>query len=367
MNKLLFSYLTPTPQDYIVATCDRSGSRSHRNAQKLCALVLTYLLLCSTTIAGAQTQTDFDGDDISDVTYITSTSGTALNWKTVPSTNDGSALNETFGLSSDLISLAHWLESPSPTLGVVRVRSLDNKLVWKILLTDGTIQEEVFGSSSDLVLSGGDFNGNQIDDAVVVRRNKNKLLWGIKRDIFSSPLKTIQKEFGNSGERAFYASPDGERDWLATFGKLGAKKTILRLYDLQSKKTRTNKKIPLRFALNQRPRPLPLKQSDGTDLIVFVEEDQSDTTLTTYSLKGKKISSRTLSGLGTITIGNFLADEEGEEIALHTSAKIRYLNPVTGATGEDTTISGTPIDEFNALAAPATPTPTPTSTPVTTG
>jgi hypothetical protein len=286
-------------------------------------LFISYAINYSSCVVYAQTQNDFDGDEISDVTYTT-LAGTSLIWKTVPSAIDGVAINETFGITNDNTALAHWLENVSPTLGVIRLRGKDNKLVWKILLPDGTIQEEIFGNGNDLVLSGGDFNGNQISDAVVVRKNKDKLQWEIKRDLFSNPLKVIKKNFGSNGDRVFYANPDGERDWIASFGKLKGRKTILRLFDIKSKKTRTIKKIPLQFALEPRPRPLPLKQNDGTDLIVFVEEDESDTTLTTYSLKGKKISSRTLSGLGTITIGNYLPDEDGEEVALHTTSKIRY-------------------------------------------
>ena len=192
---------------------------------------------------------------------------------------------------------------------------------------------------------------------------KGVLQWEIKRDLFSDPSKTIKRNFGKNGDRAFYASPDGERDWLGTFGRTGTKQTVLRLFDLKSKKVRTTKKIPLRFAEDPRPRPLPLKLSDGTDCVVFVETDESDTTLTTYSLKGKRISKQTIIGLGNVTIGDYLPEEEGEEMALSTSSKTRIFNPVTEALVETAGIPGTPLDENNvtliAGVATATPTPTP--------
>lgn len=330
--------------------------------------IFTALLCLLPYAAWGQVATDFDGDGTSDITFLTASGSLDVRWQSDPSDDVGTALDEIFGLQTDSNVMAHWLGAENPAyLGVVRLRTESNKLAWKILLGGGKLQEELFGRGGDVYLSGGDFNGNGIADAAVARSSGGKLRWNIKSDLFGSPGGIRTARFGFAGDRVFYASPDGAHDWIGSFG-LNHRRGRMQLRNLTTRRTMRVRGIPAALAKGTRPRPMPLQQDDGSDLIVFVVPDESDTTFHVYDLSGNLIAKTPISGLGVTIIGDFDPDDSGEEIAFQTSGKIRFYNPVSGAITERAAVAGVPVDEINVetIAPAATPTPSVTATPTAT-
>ncbi len=297
--------------------------------------------------ATAQVQTDFDGDGVSDVTY-TAVSGTSVLWKATGSHSLTEEINSSFGLLTDGLAIGHWFSSGSSNIGVIRPDSAKKNLVWKILSDDSTITQVNFGKPGDLVLSGGDFDGDGITDAAVVRIVKDKLVWSVERGIFSgSPARVRRFRLGGVGARAFFLNYDGTGDWLATFKKVSPKRARLVLRNIMTGRSKTINGIPKSFAVGTRPRPFGVAQSDGRDYICFVTSDETDTTVTVFDTNGEKVVTRTYAGLGTVFTGDFLAEEAGEEIAFQTGTKIFFFNPSTNAVATTTAVSGTPLDETN--------------------
>lgn len=331
---------------------------------KIGALFLFFVWLTAATVR-AEIPTDFDDDGTSDLTSVKA-NNLDLEWSSADL--EGVNFVQTFGLVGDSIALAHWLGGGAPNLAIVRAKG--KKLLWNCRTSDGSVLEKTFGKTGDTYLAGADFDGDGISDVATVRLDGKNLHWEIKTNFFDAAGPTVKVNFGTPGDRVFFASPDGQHDWIGSFGLYGKRRARLRVRDLSSRAVRTTTRIPMRFAKGQRPRPLPLRQADGSDLLVFSVTDESDTTFYTYDFNGALIDKVILAGMGNVAVGEFLSDA-GEEIALQSSASVKIYNPRSGRVSNlvvPDTSQITAIDEVNigTVALAATPTPVPTATPTAT-
>lgn len=315
--------------------------------------------------AHAQSELDFDGDGIADVLY-TSASGQVLRWRTVPSNGSSPIFDQEFGLVSDLPIPGPWLTPDSPSLAIVRLDSKKNTLVWKALRPDGILIERTFGKGGDYVLAGGDFDGNGVADAALMRIRPKGYRWTIAFDIFVEPkLVTRTFKFGKSGDRVFYLSPEGDHDWLGVLGLNSRRKKAL--MTLRDPASRATKKIvlPKRLATGDRPRPFPVRLSTGSQGFVITTQDESDTKVTTYDLEGTEISQLPIPGISSPVAADFDSAFDGDEILLSTSTRLTVLHPETEAKVERTPVSGTVVETFKVQQISG-PTPTATVGPVAT-
>lgn len=328
----------------------------HRQQFLLAFSFLWCLSLTSSLVA--QVQTDFDGDGISDILYTSSSSG--LLWKSRPSKEGGEAINESFGQGTDYACPAHWLSPNLTSLAFVRV-SPSNELLWKVSLGDGLQTSVPFGKGGNVALCGGDFDGDGIADAALVQVRGKKITWKVKLYTFSdSPLER-RFRFGIAGDRAFFFNPDGTRDRATVFGRRSKKRAQMRLFDVITHKKMTIRGFPRELVHGERPRPFPVRQENGSDLIGITTDDGTDSTkIRVYDLTGSQVISRELSGLGRVFVGDFVEDEPGEEIGFQSSGRITFINPVSSTIKSTSVVSGTPVDEINIINTSA---PTPTATP----
>lgn len=291
---------------------------------------------------------DFDNDGKSDVVY-TSASGTSLVWKAKGSFDSSEQINKVFGLATDVPILGNWQSEDTPTIGVVRSPTTGNALLWKILASNGTVLQQEFGKKGDVVISGGDFDGNGITDAAVVRSKDGKLTWQIFKNIFGVNDGKIKKiTFGKVGDRALFLSPDGIRDWIGVFGKDDKNRTQLVLKDLQTGKKKIVRRFKRSLASGDRPRPFPLKDSAGIDQVSFFVPDETDTTFYTYNLSGELVRKITLPGLGIVFVGEYNSSQDGEEIGFQTSTEITIYNPISDNRITTSIVSGNPTDSISA-------------------
>lgn len=307
----------------------------------------------------ADVPNDFDGDGISDLTSADKSS-TEIVWSSISSQDSSEQLSETFGLSTDKIALAKWRFEDTPDLGVVRADSESGDLRWKILLDGGPeVNQVTFGTVGDIIISGADFDANGISDAAIVRGSEEEgdttLIWTVRRNMFSaSPAKAKVIRFGKLGDRVFFASPKNGRDWLGTFGRDdGGTRGLLRLKNVGSGNVRTLGRFPSILLDQPRPRPFPIEDPEGVDAVGFVIEDETETTIRVFTLRGKRIRKKFLNGTGTIVVGEYDSEDPGHEIYFETDSEAHIFNPFSGTLSEADTVTGIPIGETNVVLSEA--------------
>jgi hypothetical protein len=167
---------------------------------------LVSLLTCclGSAVAMADDPADFDADGISDLPRAVAGSDGSLTWQAKLSSDNSTEQLGELGKKSDAPILAEWWLG-GPQIGVVRENKADGTLQW-IVNNNGTVVRRTFGKSGDLVVTGGDFNGDGKADGVVVRLVDRKAKWIIAYDLFNPDTETPETEtytFGEIGDRDF--------------------------------------------------------------------------------------------------------------------------------------------------------------------
>lgn len=316
---------------------------------------------------------DLDGDGYSEMVLIDIERDNSLTWK-IFSGRTGVLMEEQskLGVAGNNICLANWL---SPAAGELAWQAAPSQQVtWNVKGKDGKILQKTLGRVNDTLISGGDFNGNGIADAVIVRDRKNgTLLWRVHHDFFGhgvsivrnyrklgSTRRVISTVFGKSGDRPFFVDPKGQGDWIALIRGSGTK-FHLTMKNIYTKRVR---RIPLGEIPSGAMRPLPLKQASGADVVAFPKRDGGVTQVDFVSLKGALLAHALFPGNGEVLVGNF-SDDPGMELLVQDGRNYSIFNPNSGVSTTVRWDSGIPIDYLNINAFdgssppnnPATPTP----------
>ena len=308
---------------------------------------------------------DFDGDGISDRTWIQIESDKTLTWNAQLSASQTQASLGSLGKSGDAVVMAQWLAGGTQ-IGVASLNSITNEIEWSIRDSAGTVRTKVLGKKGDLVVSGADLDGNGLADAAVVRLENRKATWVVKFNFFASDTpveKTFQ--FGEAGDRVFYARAEtgSAVDWIGITRTGSNSKTLARMMDINSGAVRQFARLPRFASQGTRPRPFPVRQSSGVDLIGFSVGSGGKTSLKVFSLEGGAISSSVFEGLGVNVVGEFLQGS-GYEVLYDDGTNAEVLNPRLIDVTETVPLGGVPVDEINinSLGLEVTA-PTPTGTP----
>ena len=323
----------------------------------------TCLSLVSTAFAAVPN--DFDGDGVSDRTWIQIESDKTLTWNAQLSTSQVQTALGSLGKSGDAVTMAQWL-SGGTQIGVASLNSATNEIEWSIRDSSGAVRTKVLGKKGDLVVSGADFDGNGLADAAVVRLENKKASWIVKLDFFASETpveKTFQ--FGDAGDRVFYARAEAGSavDWIGITRTGTNSKTLARMMDINSGAVRQFARLPRCASQGTRPRPFPVRQSSGVDLVGFSVGSGGKTSIKVFSLEGGAISSSVFDGLGTSVVGEFLQGP-GYEVLYDDGTSAEILNPRLIDVTETVPLGGVPVDEvnINSLGLEVA-SPTPTSVP----
>ena len=308
---------------------------------------------------------DFDGDGISDRTWVQIGSDKSLTWLAELSTSQTQTTLGTLGKAGDAITMAQWLEGGTQ-IGVASLNATTNQIEWSIRDSEGNVRTKVLGKKGDLVVSGADLNGNGLADAAVVRLENKKAQWVVLFDLFASasPIeKTFQ--FGDGGDRVFYARAESGSavDWIGVTRTGTNSKTLARMMDVNSGAIKLFSRLPKFASQGNRPRPFPIRQSSGSDLIGFSVGSGGKTSVKVFNLEGGAVSSSVLAGTGTSVVGEFLQGT-GYEVLYEGGDLATFINPRDIDLTETVALGGIPVDEvnINSLGAEVT-TPAPTSTP----
>lgn len=310
-------------------------------------MALTGLATCC-QVAWAAVPNDFDGDGVSDRTWVEVAGDKTLTWKTEASSTKVVATIASLGSDGDLPIMASWLPGGTQ-IGVASFNKTIGQIEWSIRDSNGNIITKAFGESGDLVVSGADFNGNGQADAAVVRLVGGKARWTIAFDLFANG--TPEKKFvtfGKTGDRAFYArAVDGSAaDWIGIMRKGSRNRSSARLKEVTTGQVVTKSRLPKFASQGTRPRAFPIRQASGPDLLGFAVSSGSDTSIRVYSLDGVAYSSVDLKGVGNTVVGDFLASD-GYEVLFQSSSQSAYFTPYDLDIVDASKVSGTLVDEIN--------------------
>lgn len=305
-------------------------------------LSIFLLLLFLSPFAYAQTQTDFNKDGVSDITFIRVKTDGSLAWSYRNSKTKKKRVFSAIGQNGNHIALAKWKKNKPSLPGVVSL--IGSSITWTVI--DNGIPTSIsHGVAGDLVVSGADVDGSGATDAIVVSIQNKVLIWKIRLDPFDGGPETVDEvSFGVDGDAPFFASADGVLDQLALFRQQGdGSQVFLYKHFLSGVESAGN----LGSAVKDPLRPLPIRQASGPDILAVPTQDSSKTSFTLFHLSGKRIRKIGIKGVGDIVIGNFFSKERGEEIAVKNKSDFKLMNPFTRVTASVILNADIPIDEIN--------------------
>lgn len=330
--------------------------------KKTCLVLVGWL--CTHGIAFAAVPHDFDGDGISDRTYVEIESDKSLTWSAHLSTTGETRLLGSLGKLGDVNVMAQWLPGGTQ-IGVASLNEATGLITWSIKNGEGAVVTKSLGQRGDLVVSGADFNGNGTADAAVVRLNGAKVEWHIVYDLFSDQASEEQTVlFGRNGDRVFFARPaaDPSKDWIGYVRRGSRTKSLARMMNLATSAVAQHSRLPKFASVGVRPRAFPIRQAEGEDLLGFSTVSGGRTSVKVFSFAGTAISSVMLDGSSSVVVGEYLQNS-GFEIAHQNGEDATFFNPLDIDLTEGTGVGGILVDEINisplGVSASATPTPAP--------
>jgi hypothetical protein len=300
--------------------------------------------------AWAAVPNDFDGDGVSDLTRVGVADDGSLVWRASASASGAVTDLGAFGKEGDTPAVAQWLGEGTQIGIVAEGAEEESSLKWSIIDQNGTRTDKTFGEKGDVVVVGGDFNGNGTADAAVVRLVNGSAQWDISYDMFaaSEPV-TQQVSFGKTGDRVFFARIDETQvDWIGVIGKGKRGRSQARFRNLVTGEVRRFNRMPKLASTGSRPRPFAIRQASGPDHLGFQVTKGSSTTLSVFTISGTRLYSSALEGSGSIAVGDFNSGP-GYEVAFQSDADNLVINPVVGEEREIEQIEGELVDE-NSIA-----------------
>jgi hypothetical protein len=315
--------------------------KSIRKSYCAALLCVASVFVCEQAVA--HVPGDFDGDGVSDVTTVFEGNGRELTWRARFSTTQQVTDIGVLGTSGDLPVMASWLGSGTQ-IGVVAEKRNSDALVWTIL-ANGSRTERVFGKVGDLVVSGGDFNGDGIADAAVVRLINGRAVWQVLRNPFKDQsAETLSITFGQAGDRAFFARVDGTaQDWIGVIRKGAGRNSQARMRNIVTGETRTFTRLPAFATQGDRPRPFPVRQPGAPDLLAFHQVKGRSTAVRVFTQAGVEVGNVLFDGVTEGAIGEFNTDP-GYELAFQAEGEAGAFNPQVGVVQQMAPIEGTLAD-----------------------
>ncbi|MDC0357178.1 hypothetical protein OAO01_00050 [Oligoflexia bacterium] len=311
-----------------------------------CLLCLgSFLLLGSTVVFAADFNVDADGK--SDLIIVKVLSDQTLNWSCQSS---GSSFSDNLqltvlGESGDHLIPAHWTTSDTAEVGIISLNQ-KQKVVWKIEQVTGKTKKITFGKKGDVLVSGGDYNGNGLSGAAKISATGEALIFA---DPFAGGSKSkisFDKKYVKKGKVLFFSRSGSHDDLGIAHSKRVAKKsykTTLVAKDIYGAET----EVRLKRLKNKIKEALPVAGADGIDNIAVVYSADKKLAVEVYNLSGKRLHRKLVARGSTIVVGNFL-DKAGEEIGVYKKKKLTAYNPLGGKSSKFAALpNGIAADHIN--------------------
>lgn len=304
------------------------------------ASFVALLALTSPMSALASPVCDFDGDGMSEVVLVKPGAKGSYDWSAFnPRTGTTKSVVNSFGNASSKLIPGNWFTSGEAVPAIINPVSggPNGRAVWvatSLSYDGGRTQVRNLGRTGDLVIQGGDYDGNGIADSLILKRTTGKL--GLRVNYFLSSYngnnlgkERLYRALGSPfKDRNFFFSPDGTLDYLAVLRR-GANggATALQLKPF----TDSPQVLNLGALPGGAQGPLPLKQGPRRpDLLAFYAARKGRTQVVVKTLQGVTVYSGTVDGAGSVSVGDYF-DDPGWEIAVQNGATFTFLNPMTKA------------------------------------
>lgn len=304
--------------------------------------LLPLLLICflsstlTETHALASSICDFDGDNLSEIPLVKAGSSGNYDWVSFnPRTGTTKTIVEDFGNASSKLIPGNWFQANRAVAAIVSPAAPGptGRATWMAKSVDydgGQTFTRSLGRPGDIIIQGGDYDGNGVTDSLILKKTTGKL--GLRVNYFLSSYngnnlgkERLYKALGSPfADPNFFFSPDGSADYLAVLRR-GSENTVLKLKPFTDS--------PQAFSLGSVPGgslgPLPIKQGMGNpDLLAFYARRGEKTEITVKTVGGLTMFSDSVPGSGTVTVGDYLRDR-GWEIAVRDGISFNIVNPRT--------------------------------------
>lgn len=326
---------------------------------------LGVLLNTLTTVpSAAASGADYDGNGFSEIPILVPGGSGRLAWKLFdPASGATTTFLPSFGKLGDGLIIANWLYPKVTSAGVLSTPNAASKgrMVWtirtnviskkgRVTITAIKQHQKFLGRPGETIVTGGDFDGDGISDAVVLaNRGTGFYKWGLRANFFLAsynPGLNVNRayfDFGSLGrDIPFYLNPDGKSDWFAVLRRSGSRYTILMTQPF----TRETRTIDVGSLEDSSHPPIPLQQDDGSDYLVFWSTSGRNTDLVVKKLDGKTVYTTSIPIAGTVTVGNY-GPGSGEEIAVSAEGRFFTINPITARVVETAGPVGISADAIN--------------------
>lgn len=303
--------------------------------------------------AFAAEKTDFDGDGVSDLTYISIKEGAsilgrssnALVWGYRSSKNLRSKTVATLGIAGQHVAMAHWTGNAKSEIAVVAKDPNSNSMVWVVQKASGEIGSFILGTVNDLAVSGGDYDGNGLSDAVAVEVRNNVLYWKLLYNPFGTAAST-EIAFGEKGDTPFYWITASGQSLLALLRKNPDGTSSVFLLN-----SMTREQYGVVLARNVSSSQTPVTILNGAQTyLVLTTKSGSSTQVYLFRPTGTLFRKLNVKGTGDMVIGNFFKSSAGEEVAVKNGRSYSIVNPFKLKTQNVNLSAQVPIDEFNINA-----------------
>lgn len=285
----------------------------------------------------ADASCDFDGDGKSEIAIVNLGADGRYNWSAFhPATGNSTQIIQSFGTPNSKLIPGNWLESDEAIAAIVDPvdTNAGNRATWTVkYLDNGKLEtySKNLGRSGDIIINGGDYDGNGVTDSLILKQTTGKL--GLRVNYFLSNYngnnlgtERLYKALGTPfRDRNFFFSPDGNSDYLAVLRSGKRTSSILKLKPF----TDTPSVIKIGSLPANIQGPIALKEGSGhPDLLVFYEVIKGQTHFIIKNNSGKTVIDKTTHAVGQVLVGDYLPDT-GYELAIKTTNDFYLLNPIT--------------------------------------
>ncbi len=302
-------------------------------------ICLLISLVCISSASAAE-RTDFDGDGVSDLTYISIGSDSTLRWKYRGSKTLRSRNLATLGVAGNHITMAKW--SGKTELGVIGKDLSTNNVTWTVRRSGGELTSFVWGTVNDLALSGGDFDGNGLSDAAAVEVRGNILVWKILLNPLGTPSQ-LEIPFGEKGDIPFY--------WVNASGPnliSLLRKNLDGTASVFYRNPMTGEQSGVALGAKVSPSERPLTILNGSlAYLLLTKKSASSTTVYLFRPSGSLFRKTTIRGGGDLVVGNYLKASTGEEIAVKNGRSFSVINPFSMKKADISLSAQVPVDDVN--------------------
>ena len=326
---------------------------------KLLHFLLSLLFLPTLGLA----QYDLNDNGTNEIIFTTAVDG-VLHWYAQDPYTDELISLGTFGHPTYKTSFAYWLADEDLPVKAYLRKGTNREIK---IFAEGTSEELGLGVSKDKAYSilGRNINSANTTDALLINGKRRKWAWKFAFEPFTDEIELNRLLFGQKNEYPFLLRLRGNTDSLCVLRVNKHRKDFITCRRLN---TRRKKRIRLKGFQAPKQAPEVLKQANGKENLVFVENIPNGLKATTVTNRGKVSSVPTeMFGASAYIVHDSNADGTQGILAVNEDQTFILEDDREGQilVKDPEFISENKLNEFTKDEFSATPAPTATTVPIT--